>query len=52
MASPNSVRTTAKPNWTVPLDFIPRFIAIADRKRMKPSQLLTQVLIKFFEENE
>ena len=52
MASLNSVRTTAKPNWTVPLDFIPRFAAIAEKRRMKPSQLFTQVLIKFFEENE
>lgn len=52
MASPNSVRTTGVPGWTVPLVLIPRFVAIAQRKMMKPSQLLTQILLKFIEENE
>ena len=52
MASPNSVRTTAKPNWTLPLDFILRFAAIAEKRRMKPSQLFTQLIRQFLEENE
>ena len=52
MASPNSVRTTTKPGWTLPLDFIPRFAAIAERRRMKPSQLFTQLIRQFLEENE
>lgn len=52
MASPNSIRTTARPNWTLPLNFIPRFAAIAERKHMKPSQMFTQMVAKFLEDNE
>ena len=46
------IRTTTKPGWTIPIDFIDRFAAIALKRRMKPSQLLTQLIREFLEQNE
>ena len=52
MSEPKTgIRTTAKPGWTLPLDFIPRFAAVAAARRMKPSQLFTQLVREFLEQN-
>ena len=49
---PKVNRTTTQMSWTIPIELVPRFLAIVKRKMMKPSHVITQLILKWVEENE
>ena len=51
MASPNSVRTTKQMPWTVPIPLIAPFLAICEKKIMKPSRDSAQLIREWVEKN-
>ena len=51
MASPNSVRTTKQMPWTIPIALIAPFLAICEKKMMKPSHVITQLIREWVEKN-
>ncbi len=45
-------KTTTQIYYTLPIELIPRFEAIAAKKMLKPSHLLTTLILEFVESQE
>lgn len=53
MANPKTgIRKTMQPGWTFPIPLVARFLVICERKMIKPSTLISQILLQWVEENE
>ena len=49
---PRINKTTMQVGYTLPIDLVPRFNAIASKKMLKPSHLLTTLILDFVEAQE
>ena len=43
---------TSKTNWTYPLELIDRIKALAEKKHLKPSQLVVQIFHDYLDRHE